>query len=200
VNTASAQQRMSQASKLPRFPIRNSDALVEIVIPVTQTGPLAVARTFRVRCGSCEHRLFDIEADYSSVAGLGTVPDGSVCIVRKCPSCDLLNEGRVTSQDGRRWRGRAGLAGPWICECGKSLGHVNDIRGRIRVTCKCKHETRVIAAEAIAVASEETVLTTRTPPPRPRAQPVPESTTPCYKHCPGPEPIPSPSRQTPAES
>lgn len=154
MNGPSAQGGLIKATKSPRFAVRNSTAQVEISIPVTHPEFLITGPAVRVRCGPCGCRLFDIEVSSRLVHALGSFPDGSLRIIRKCPSCDLLNEGWVTAHDGRRLTGPAGLAGPWICECGKSLGHVNDIRGRVRVTCKCKHETRVIAADAIAVAYE----------------------------------------------
>jgi phage FluMu protein Com len=106
-----------------------------------------------VRCAECHSRLFDVSIGYVLVDGIDVVPDGSLVVERKCPSCKLLNDGRVTNHDGRPLASPDALNGPWRCPCGVSLGHVDIIRGRVRVTCRCGYEVRVIGAEVIGFAN-----------------------------------------------
>lgn len=152
MNEPADRRVLTAPAKPPRYPVRNSTACVEISIAITDSGILGNGPAVQVRCGACGSRLFDVAVGPRLLPKFGIVLDGSLRLARKCPSCDLVNEGSVTDQDGKRLTARNALAGPWRCECGRSLGYVNDIRGRVHVTCRCKHETRVVAANAIAVA------------------------------------------------
>src|SRR5687767_8245387 len=74
-----------------------------------------------------------------------------VMIERRCPGCKRTNRGSVTGLPGDPMPD--GLRGAWLCdECGKSLGFVEHIRGRVRATCRCRNEVRVTAEEAIQLA------------------------------------------------
>jgi hypothetical protein len=150
MNQPSAERGAVDSKKPPRFPVRHSTAQVEFAIPDADPEWPAGETLVKVRCGHCGSRLFDIQIDRPPDLSAETLPDRAVRIIRKCPSCGLLNEGAVTAEDGRPLTKRVALTGPWICPCGKSLGWVDAIRGRIYVTCKCKQETRVVAAHVIA--------------------------------------------------
>lgn len=157
MNEVPDQRVVTFRTKQSRFPLRNSTAQVEIVSSFAESRFLNNEPAVRVRCGSCDWRLFDLTVGHRLTLGSGFALDSSLLVVRKCPSCSLLNQGRVTSLDGRRLQMPDALAGPWLCECGKSLGKINDIRGRIHITCRCKVETRVVAAEAMAIFYREVI-------------------------------------------
>ena len=111
----------------------------------------------QVRCLSCHRRLFDVSEVRYFAPEYGMLPDGSLLVERKCPGCKRNNRGLVTSSPGDPWLAGAGLDGPWRCACGKSLGHVDSIRGRVKTSCdRCRTEVRTVAAGAIAVTSMPT--------------------------------------------
>lgn len=134
-------------TKPPRVPVPRSNVTVELTTSLAESQCIDHPPAVEVRCGApCGRRLFDLRAD----------SDGSkwVVVTRKCPRCRLLNDGRVTAVPGRRIFGPGALVGPWFCECGQRLGDVDEIRGRITITClRCTHKVGVTAADAIAAAS-----------------------------------------------
>jgi hypothetical protein len=146
---------VTHPTKPPRLPIHGSTARAEIATSRPSSSSLGVGPFGKVRCGSCDRRLLDVHREYQLSDGFDQIPDGSLLVERKCPSCHRLNVGCVTIHDGRPFTGQRALAGPWRCECGHSLGAVDDVRGRICVTCRCKVEARVVVAEVIAVVEQE---------------------------------------------
>jgi hypothetical protein len=145
---------VSQSRKPSQVPIRRSNAVADIV-KLSSASPSLSSQSFvKVRCGTCGHRLFDVHRGYAHIADLDQVPDGTLVVERKCPVCRCLNDGRVTSQDGRRFTGSGALSGRWRCECDHSLGAVDEVRGRVSVRCRCKEKIGVTAADAIAVVDQ----------------------------------------------
>ncbi len=111
----------------------------------------------QVRCLACDRRLFDVFEVRRFHFQYGMVPNGSLRIERKCPSCKRKNRGVVTASPGDPLTNGSVLEGRWLCPCGKYLGHVDAIRGRMKMSCdRCHAEVRSVAAGAIAVASVPT--------------------------------------------
>jgi phage FluMu protein Com len=132
----------------PRCPIPGSTAWIEVAAALPAGGEEILK--FHVRCGHCDKRLLDIVNEAGS--GSGSVLPDSVAIERKCPSCRLINAHRVTAIDGRPLEGAAHATDSWRCAaCGRSLGKIDHIRGRVHVRCRCNQEARVIAGSAVAV-------------------------------------------------
>jgi hypothetical protein len=148
------QPDVTHPTKPSRVPIRGLTARAEIALPRPGSRALGVGPFVIVRCGSCDRRLFDVHRGYVLIDGIERILDGSLIVERKCPVCHRKNDGRVTDDDGRPFTGPAALAGPWRCECGHSLGDVDEVRGRIRVNCRCKERIRVTAEAAIAVVDQ----------------------------------------------
>jgi hypothetical protein len=152
MNVSSLGDQQQVLAKRPRVPVRGSSVVVEIPGAAldSELSPDALRRI--VRCAACDCRLFDLTDGQPS----WPTEERTLVVTRKCLACGLLNEGRVTPIDGRRIFGPGVLVGPWICECGQSLGTVDEIRGRITVTCRrCKHKRRVTAVNAFVAASPE---------------------------------------------
>lgn len=137
-----------------RLAIPQSNACVQVMTSGQIAEFLEEGLSVQVRCRSCEHRLFDVTHGRSRSIGpkCGTEPRDSLVIEKICPSCKRKNRGSVTIAPGDPLQG--GLEGPWRCECRKSLGYVDPIRGRIRTTCRCSQEVRVTASEAIRLAND----------------------------------------------
>ncbi len=82
-------------------------------------------------------------------------PDGSLLVETICRHCDRKVTGRVTAERGVPVPSSAGgLDGPWRCECGRSLGRIDAVRGRVKTSCpRCPAEVSIIASAAIAEES-----------------------------------------------
>ncbi len=107
-----------------------------------------------MRCFACHRRQFDVLEVRCLADDGAAVPNGSLLLERKCPSCKRNNRGVVTASPGDPWIDGEGLDGAWTCPCGKGLGHVDPIRGRVKMSCcRCRAVVRPVAAHAIAVAS-----------------------------------------------
>jgi phage FluMu protein Com len=131
------------STRRPRVSVPRSNVTVEITVSVAESRHIDHDSSVTIRCQEpCGRRLFDL---YACLDG-----SSSVVVTRKCPRCRLLNDGRITAIPGRRIFVPGALVGPWFCECGQSLGHVDEIRGRITITCpRGKHKVSVTAADVI---------------------------------------------------
>ena len=132
-----------------RLPVPHSNACVDGTRGHPDAGLFAGRSSVQVRCGSCEHRLFDIAVTTSIHPDRRMPPETLLILERVCPTCKRKVRGGVTGDPGEPCPG--GLDGPWRCGCGGSLGYVEPVRGRVRTTCRCGTEVRVTAGEAIAV-------------------------------------------------
>jgi len=147
-----------QSGAIPRSNsrfIRNpsADPRVEVQVSFTESRYTGEAPSVAVRCGPCDKRLYDVVVGQHFNGEYGMVEDRSLAVTRKCPHCGRLNEGRVTRSVGQPLETRDALGGPWRCShCGRSLGKIDPIRGRVITTCRCGHESRQVAADAISVA------------------------------------------------
>jgi hypothetical protein len=123
--------------------VPRSSVTAEIAISLAELRLIDHGPSVTIRCEEpCRRRLFDL---YACLDGCR-----SVVVTIKCPRCKLLNDGRVTAIPGRRIFAAGALVGPWFCECGQRLGDVDEIRGRITITCpRGKHKVRVTAADVI---------------------------------------------------
>lgn len=135
-----------RAARRDTIPVPRSNAVVEPVAIETTGVQRAV-----VRCGSCNHRVFDVVGLPSDIAPQAAPPFGMLHVVRRCRGCDRLQDGRVTGHSG--YPLPEGLAGVWRCECGRVLGDVGEVRGRVRVRCRCRLEVRATAADVIETAN-----------------------------------------------
>ena len=118
-------QRDSALKKKPlRWSIRGSTAQGEIDVPTPGSNWWALGPFAIVRCGSCDHRLFDVHPSDVRLDAFEPNRDRFLWLERKCPSCRRFNVGGVTGVDGRQLTGPGALAGRWRCECGHSLGIV----------------------------------------------------------------------------
>ena len=138
--------------KPPRLAVPHSNACVQVMIDKQGAEFSGEGPAVQVRCRACEQRLFDVAVGRSLRPAYGMVPDGTLVVERRCPSCKRTNRGAVTGIPGDPLTD--GLRGPWRCEeCGKFLGYVEHIRGRVRATCRCKAKVRATASEVIRLAS-----------------------------------------------
>jgi hypothetical protein len=138
-------------SRLIRNP--GADPRIEVRICFAEYRYTGEAPTVEVHCGPCDKRLYDVAVGQYYDRDDGMVEDGTLVVTRKCPNCGRLNQGRVTRTVGQPYESRDALNGPWRCvSCGRSLGKVDAIRGRVTTRCQCGHETRVTALQAIKVA------------------------------------------------
>lgn len=126
-------------------PVPRSNAVVE---PIS-LGATGLHRAV-VRCGSCDRRAFDVVGLPSDIAPQAAAPFGVLHVTRRCRRCDRLQDGPVTGRSG--YPLPDGLAGLWRCECGHVLGVVAEVRGRVKVRCRCGLELRATAADVIETA------------------------------------------------
>jgi hypothetical protein len=131
------------STRRPRAAVPHSNVTAEIAVSVAESWHIDHGPSVTIRCDEpCGRRLFDLHACLDGCR--------SVVVTRKCPRCKLLNDGRVTTIPGRRIFTPGALVGPWFCECGQCLGDVDEIRGRITITCpRGKHKVSVTAADVI---------------------------------------------------
>lgn len=131
-----------------------SGVYFEVMVSETDADQRREPPRVQVRCFTCHRRLFDVLRIRRLADDGAAIPNGSLRLERKCPSCKRNNRGDVTSSPGDPWIDGEGLEGPWTCTCGKLLGHVDPIRGRVKMSCcRCRSVVRPVAARAIAVAS-----------------------------------------------
>lgn len=145
--------RRAGQSTPPRPPAPASDPYFEVMVSEAQSKRMGNDPSVQVRCLASHDRLFDVVRVMRFSDEYGMEPAGPLVIEKKCPSCKRIQSGAVTANPGYPWVNGPALGGPWRCECGKSLGYAEPIRGRIKTTCRCGAEVRVVAADAIAVAS-----------------------------------------------
>ncbi|MFN8664882.1 MAG: hypothetical protein U0075_23595 [Thermomicrobiales bacterium] len=131
-----------------RVPVPGSTVVAEVLANPADHELGGGALTAAIRCEVCDRRQFDLTVDQGA-----RLHERAIVIERKCPRCGLLCRGRVTAVDGQRIFGPGVLVDTWSCECGQRLGHVDEIRGRIRTSCRCRHAIRVTAAVAVLAAS-----------------------------------------------
>ena len=131
------------STRRPRVAVPNSNVTAEITGSLAESRHIDHGPSVTIRCEEpCGRRLFDL---YACLDGCR-----SVAVTIKCPRCKLLNDGRVTAIPGRRILVPGALVGPWFCECGQRLGDIDEIRGRITITCpRRKHKVSVTAADII---------------------------------------------------
>ncbi len=131
-----------------------SGVYFKVTVSETEAQQCGQLPRVQVRCYACDKRLFDVLEVRRCLDDGAMVPNGSLMLERKCPSCRRNNRGVVTASPGDPWMEGDGLDGPWACACGKSLGYVEPIRGRLKMCCRgCRSEVRAVAANAIAVTS-----------------------------------------------
>lgn len=153
----------------PRSSAPQSGVYFQVVISEVDAGRRGEEPRVQVRCFGCHRRLFDVSEVRYFADEYGMVSDGSLRIERKCHTCKRLNRGVVTASPGDPWVAPGGLEGPWLCGCGKSLGYVEPVRGRLKTSCsKCHAVIRAIGADAISVAS----IPTRPVPHVPEVEPL----------------------------
>ena len=145
------------AARPPHPSAPQAGAYFEVMISEAEAKRRGEGPRVQVRCLACHRRAFDVSEVVFFTPDYGMIPDGSLMIERKCPSCKRNNRGVVTASPGDPLVAGPGLNGPWLCECGKSLGYVDPVRGRVKTTCcRCRAEIRTVAAVAISVASVPT--------------------------------------------
>ncbi len=146
--------RHVRESGLDRPSAPPSGVYFRVMVSETDAQQRGEAPRVQVRCFACDRRLFDV-FEVRRVADDGAaIPNVSLRLERKCPSCKRNNRGVVTASPGDPWIEGEGLDGAWTCPCGKVLGHVDPIRGRVKTSCcRCRTVVRPVAARAIAVAS-----------------------------------------------
>lgn len=136
------------------------------VAQVTRWQPVdykdAGAETVQVRCGCCEHRLFDVATIVvkywdEDAQDYIWAKSTALQLETSCPMCHLKVAQMTTATPGTPLPDGSGLDGAWYCARGcRSLGHVDPIRGRIRTTCRrCNTVVHVTAADAIQIAQVE---------------------------------------------
>lgn len=145
--------RRAEQSTQPRQPATVSDPYFVVVVSDAESKRTGEDPSVQVRCLASHDRLFDVIRVMRFSEEYGMVPTGSLTVERKCPSCKRIKRGAVTADPGFPWTSGPALDGPWICDCGKSLGYAEPVRGRIKTSCRCGAVVRVVAANAIAVAS-----------------------------------------------
>lgn len=126
-------------------PVPRSNVAVEPVCIGADRAHLAV-----VRCRSCNRRAFDVVGLPTDIAPQGSPRFAVLGITRRCRRCDRLQDGQVTGRSG--YPLLSGLDGIWRCECGHALGVVAEVRGRVKVRCRCGLELRSTAADVIDTA------------------------------------------------
>jgi hypothetical protein len=136
----------------PRLPIPRSTARVQLMETGEHSWLHGCGKSVQVRCGTCEHRLFDVSARHVRVRNAGSTTvfwqeEAMLEIEKVCSACKRAVRGMVTARPGDPVEG---LDGPWRCECGKSLAYVDSIRGRVTTRCRCGTEARVTASDAIS--------------------------------------------------
>jgi phage FluMu protein Com len=143
MNAPSPSQVLVQPTTPLRVQVPCSNVIAEINHSSSESRRIDHGPSVQVRGEEpCGHRLFDLRADADEFR--------SIQITRKCPRCKLLNDGRVTAIPGRRIFAPGALVGPWFCECGQRLGDIDEIRGRITITCpRGKHKVSVTVADVI---------------------------------------------------
>lgn len=135
-----------------RLPIPRSTARVQLMETGQSSWLDGRGKSVQVRCGTCEHRLFDISARHVRVCDAGSTiaywrEENMLEVEKVCSACKRAVRGMVTASPGDPVEG---LDGPWRCECGKSLAYVDSIRGRVTTRCRCGTEARVTASDAIS--------------------------------------------------
>ncbi len=145
------------AAAPPRSSAQHAGVYFEVMVSEADARRRGEEPSVQVRCLCCHRRRFDVSEVRYFDPEYGMLADGSLTVERKCPGCGREHRGLVTASPGDPWVGSSGLDGPWRCACGRSLGHVDPVRGRVKTTCgRCRAEGRTVAAGAIAVASVPT--------------------------------------------
>jgi phage FluMu protein Com len=131
------------STKRLRVPVLRSNVTAESTSSLAESRHIDHDPSVTIRCEEpCGRRLFDLDACLDGCR--------SVVVTLKCPRCKLLNDGRVTAIPGRRIFAPGALVGPWFCECGQRLGDIDEIRGRITITCpRGKHKVSATVADVI---------------------------------------------------
>ena len=132
----------------------SSGVYFKVMVSETEAQGRGDTPRVQVRCYACDRRLFDVLEVRRFADDGAAIPNGSLLLERKCPSCKRNNRGLVTASPGDPWVAGEGLNGAWTCACGKLLGQVDPIRGRVKTTCcRCRAAVRPVAANAMAVAT-----------------------------------------------
>jgi hypothetical protein len=105
-------------------------------------------REVTVRCKECKRRMFDIQGvSYTPWIGRKDEtnrPYLGPCyrLERKCHHCRGLTSHLITLQPGEP----VTTSGRWTCTnagCGRYIGQINALRGRVDIACRCGRNHRI---------------------------------------------------------
>ena len=104
-----------------------------------------------IHCGDCDRRVFDVLACRRETY---TGHDLTLLYVERCcPRCSRICTSRITHAPG--YPDPYGESGRWVCECGGYLGHIDAVRGRVTVLCRCGGRARVTAIAAVRAVEQD---------------------------------------------